>query len=104
VNGTLSYCHTSCDLLNAGPVEDYLRTVVNWLIYHPFEVVTILIGNGDFLDIEEFKAPAENSGLSKLAYVPENRSIWYNQWPTLAELILLGMSRHLLALTVVNNL
>ncbi|KAF8248282.1 hypothetical protein K440DRAFT_679928 [Wilcoxina mikolae CBS 423.85] len=31
VNDTLYYCHTSCNLLNAGTVEDYLKTVVDWM-------------------------------------------------------------------------
>jgi hypothetical protein len=104
VNDTLCYCHTSCDLLNAGPIEDYLKTVVNWLLSHPYEVVTILIGNGDFLNIEEFMTPVENSGLSKLAYIPNNRTIAYNQWPTLSELILQGKCYVLSILASVDHL
>jgi hypothetical protein len=45
---------------------------------NPFDIVTILIGNGDFVEIDDFKASLENSGLSKLAYVPEN-TIAYNE-------------------------
>ena len=59
VNGTLSFCHTSCDLLNAGPVETYLRRVVRWLADNPFEVVTILLANGAYLPVEEYVAPIE---------------------------------------------
>ncbi|KAI5857114.1 PLC-like phosphodiesterase [Tricharina praecox] len=89
-NGTMYYCHTSCDLLNAGTVEDYLKRVYDWLMAHPYEIVTILIGNGGFDAIDDFVAPVEDSGLSKLAYVPDNRTIAYNEWPTLSELILKG--------------
>jgi hypothetical protein len=84
------YCHTSCDILNAGKLEDHLKLIADWLNKNPFEIVTILIGNGDYLDIKEYVEPVENSGLSKIAYVPENRTLEYNQWPTLSDLILQG--------------
>jgi hypothetical protein len=35
VNGTLYYCHTSCDLLNASTVKDYLRVATIWVEAHP---------------------------------------------------------------------
>lgn len=97
VNGTLYYCHTSCDLLNVGTVENYLKRVYNWLMAHPYEIVTILIGNGDFVEIDEFVAPVEGSGLSKLAYVPGNSTMAYSEWPTLSELILKGRLSRLLS-------
>lgn len=72
-------------------MEDYLTTVVGWIKNNPFEIVTILIGNGDFVDIGNYTLPLENSGLSEIAYVPPKRNIKINQWPTLSELILTGM-------------
>ena len=50
VNGTLYFCHTSCDLLNEGTVEDYLRQVTAWIRTHPFDVVTIIFGNYNWAD------------------------------------------------------
>ncbi|KAF8544092.1 PLC-like phosphodiesterase [Trichophaea hybrida] len=79
VNNTLYNCHTSCDLLNAGTVEDYLKIVIDWMHKNPFEVVTILIGSSDFVDVDEFQALLENSGLSKFAYIPENNTLTYNE-------------------------
>ncbi|KAG0135418.1 PLC-like phosphodiesterase [Tuber indicum] len=90
VNQTIHYCHTSCDLFDGGPVEDYLRTVVGWLRDNPFEVITILIGNGDSLSVGNYKEPLEKSGLAELAYVPQERNIKVDQWPTLSEMILMG--------------
>ncbi|KAG0639915.1 PLC-like phosphodiesterase [Tuber brumale] len=90
VNQTIHYCHTSCDLLDAGPIENYLRTVAEWLRGNPFEVVTILIGNGDSLSVESYKEPFEKSGLAELAYVPQERSIKIDKWPTLSEMIQMG--------------
>ena len=108
LNGTLHYCHTrygcqfhsfsrllkisnSCDLLDSGPVENYLVEVMNWLRKNPFEVISILIGNGDFVDVEKFVEPLKNSGIADMAYIPSsNTTLQYNQWPTLGELILQG--------------
>ncbi|PWW79160.1 PLC-like phosphodiesterase [Tuber magnatum] len=87
LNGTIHYCHTSCDLLNAGPVEVYLKTVVGWLRDNPFEVVTVLIGNGGFLNVRDYSEPLEKSGLAELAYIPKERNIKIDQWPTLSEMI-----------------
>lgn len=89
-NNTLYYCHTSCALLNAGPVESYLRDVTSWIRTHPYDVVTILIGNGDFVDVGNYTHPIENSGLSKYAYIPPETPLSANDWPTLSELILTG--------------
>lgn len=41
------FCHTSCDVLDAGPITVWLTKVKDWVAQHPFDVVTILLGNGD---------------------------------------------------------
>jgi hypothetical protein len=41
------FCHTSCDILDAGPITDWLTTVKDWVADHPYDVVTILLGNGN---------------------------------------------------------
>lgn len=41
------FCHTSCDILDAGPITDWLGQVKNWVAAHPYDVVTILLGNGN---------------------------------------------------------
>lgn len=60
------------------------------MLRNPFEVLTILIGNGDFVDIEDYRAPLEESGIADLAYIPKNRTLQYYEWPTLSEMILSG--------------
>ena len=47
-NGALYFCHTSCDLLNAGTVHAYLEEVAAWVRDNSYDVVTILIGNADY--------------------------------------------------------
>ena len=88
-DGTLSMCHTNCVLRNAGPVASYLETVKEWLDAHPDEVVTLLITNGDRVDMSRFDDAFVASGLKSYAYVPPTSPDWLpmDQWPTLRELI-----------------
>ncbi|KAF2441677.1 PLC-like phosphodiesterase [Karstenula rhodostoma CBS 690.94] len=98
INGTLYYCHTSCDLLNAGTVEDYLRTVTEWIAAHPFDVVTIIFGNYNWQDTDkngnrtvtskQFAEPIEASGLKQYVYQPPKTVMNLKDWPTLGELII----------------
>ncbi|KAF2035551.1 PLC-like phosphodiesterase [Setomelanomma holmii] len=98
MNGTLYYCHTSCDLLNEGTVEDYLKEVTAWVETHPFDVVTILFGNYDWSEKDsngnslvtsvDFDAPIRSSGLIDYIYQPPNTVMGVDDWPTLGEMIL----------------
>ena len=38
VNDTVYYCHTSCDLLNAGTAESYYANIARWVRGHPYDV------------------------------------------------------------------
>ncbi|EED23986.1 conserved hypothetical protein [Talaromyces stipitatus ATCC 10500] len=87
-NGTIRLCHTSCDLLNVGPLEEYLTTVTRWLNNNPYEVITILMGNYDLVGVGNFTAPIINSGLSRYVYTPPKIPMSLNDWPVLSELIL----------------
>ncbi|MCJ1243435.1 hypothetical protein MMC30_000632 [Trapelia coarctata] len=88
VNGTVYYCHTSCSLLNAGTAESYFATIATWLAANPYEVITLLIGNGDYIPVQNFTAPLESSGLAKYAFTPPVIPMGLSVWPTLGELIL----------------
>ncbi|KAH8730204.1 PLC-like phosphodiesterase [Phaeosphaeriaceae sp. PMI808] len=98
VNGTLYYCHTSCDLLNAGTVEDYLREVTAWVETHPFDVITIVFGNYDWAQKDsngdplvtsvDYDAPIRSSGLINYIYQPPKTAMGINDWPTLGQMIL----------------
>ncbi|KAE8556655.1 hypothetical protein TMatcc_004039 [Talaromyces marneffei ATCC 18224] len=87
-NGSLYLCHTSCDLLNVGTLQDYLTTVTKWLNNNPYEVITILMGNYDLIGVGNFTDPIVNSGLSKYAYQPPKIPMGLDDWPMLSELIL----------------
>lgn len=98
VNGTLYYCHTSCDLLNEGTVEDYLRQVNAWVQTHPFDVITIIFGNYNWADKDtegnplvtsvDFDVPVRSSGLIDYIYQPPKTAMTVDDWPTLGQMIL----------------
>ena len=90
--GTLSLCHTSCYLKDAGTVEAYLQVVKAWLDTHPKEVVTLLLTNGDNVPVAEFDAVFSASGIRPYAYVPgpSHDPTVLDSWPTLGELITNG--------------
>lgn len=81
-------CHTSCDLLDAGSLVDYLTTVRQWLDANPYEVVTILMGNDDVLDPGNYTDPVYNSGLIRYVYTPPKVPMALEDWPTLGEMII----------------
>ena len=87
---TISYCHTSCNLLNAGTAEEFFRNVTRWVRVHPYDVLTLLIGNSDFIGVGNYTYPLEASGLSQFAYVPPLVPMNLTSWPTLSSMILSG--------------
>jgi hypothetical protein len=86
LNGELYMCHTSCTELNAGLLTDYLTTINTWMAANPNEVVTLLLTNGDRVDVSLFGTAMSSVGLDKYAYtLPSQLSM--DEWPTLQELI-----------------
>jgi hypothetical protein len=90
LNGTMQLCHSSCDMLNVGTLEDYLTDVADWMRQHPYDVVSILIGNYDYVDPGNFTAPIENSGLMDLVFTPPMIPMGLDDWPSLGSIILSG--------------
>lgn len=88
LNGTLHMCHTTCDLLDAGPLVDYLTTVVEWMQDNPYDVLTILMGNSDVLPPQRFVDPIRNSGLLNYVYTTPTVPMPLEDWPTLGEMLL----------------
>jgi hypothetical protein len=89
-NGTLYLCHTSCSILNAGTLTSYLTTVKTWVQSHPYDIVTILIENGDYVPASTFVSPIDESGLSQYVYTPPKILMAPSDWPTLSTMILAG--------------
>ncbi|GAW21516.1 hypothetical protein ANO14919_110380 [Xylariales sp. No.14919] len=88
-DGAIQMCHTSCDLLDAGTLQDYLGTVKTWVDGHPDDVVTLLITNGDSIDINKFGDAFKAAGLDSYAFTPSG-TLGLDDWPTLGDLISSG--------------
>ena len=85
---TVSYCHSSCDLLNAGTAQEYFTKVTSWVKAHLFLFVTVLIVNFYFISVGNYTAPLEASGLTQYAYIPPQVPMNISSWPTLGSMIL----------------
>ena len=86
MNEDLYMCHTTCAELNAGLLTDYLATIKTWMDSNPNEVVTLLLTNGDRVDVSLFGSAMSASALDQYAYtLPSQLTI--DEWPTLQELI-----------------
>ncbi|KAL0931901.1 PLC-like phosphodiesterase protein [Colletotrichum truncatum] len=91
VNGTnggttLQLCHTTCSLLDAGTLENWLSAIKAWMDVHTNDVVTILLVNSDNLSASSFGTVFESSGISTYGYKPSSSSAT-SSWPTLQEMI-----------------
>lgn len=53
---------------------------------NPNEVITILLTNGDAIDVSDYGTAMNSAGLSKYAYTPSGQ-LTLSEWPTLQELI-----------------
>ena len=87
--GTLSMCHTSCWLEYAGSTADYLSTIKSWLDDNPDAQITVLLANGDNVDISMFDDAFKSSGMKDYAFVPSTSpdKLGYDDWPTIGDLI-----------------
>lgn len=79
-------CHTSCDLYDAGTLEDWLSDIKGWMDDNPNDVVTILLVNSDNNDASDLGSVFDSSGISKYAYTQTSTSAPVS-WPTLQSLI-----------------
>lgn len=84
------FCHTSCDLLDAGPITDWLTTVRQWVDSHPYDVITILLGNGNYSHPSLYVPYIEKTGILKYVYSPPYLPMSLDDWPTLEDMIVRG--------------
>lgn len=80
-------CHTSCNILNAGPAVDTLSSIATWVKNNPNEVITIMWNNlGNFAP-SAFEAAYNASGITDYLFVQSANNY---TWPTLGEMIASG--------------
>lgn len=86
-NTTLNLCHTSCQLLDAGPLQDWLSRINDWMDANPSEVVTILLVNSAEASADTYGTIFKDSGIAQYGFfpVPATETI---VWPTLEKMIL----------------
>lgn len=83
-NSTLRLCHSSCQLLDAGPLEDWLGAIKIWMDDNKNDVVTVLLVNSDSQPVDSFGEAFEGSGLGEYGYEPSGDG---TKWPTLSKMI-----------------
>ena len=84
------FCHTSCDLLDVGPITDWLTDVFTWVDAHPYDVVTILLENGNYSQPSVYVPYIQSTGILKYTYEAPYLPMKLNDWPTLETLIIHG--------------
>ncbi|GAB7365603.1 hypothetical protein MBLNU230_g6672t1 [Neophaeotheca triangularis] len=93
INGTMYSCHTSCDLLNVGTYTSVLDEVADWVERHPYDVVTVFVGNSGWPDgvtALDYRETFQNSKIFPFLYEPQYVPQRREQWPTLGEIIISG--------------
>ncbi|PSK42528.1 hypothetical protein B9Z65_4442 [Elsinoe australis] len=86
-NGTLRLCHSNCQLLDAGPLRDWLTEIRIWLSSNADNVVTVLLVNADSVSATDLAAEYSAANAVNISYAPPSSSVAPTTWPTLRELI-----------------
>ncbi|KAF2224330.1 PLC-like phosphodiesterase, partial [Elsinoe ampelina] len=86
-NTTLQLCHSSCALLDAGPLTTWLTSIVTWLTSNPNEVVTLILVNADSASASDIATSYATADAVSLSYAPPSTSSPPNPWPSLRDLI-----------------
>ncbi|KAJ5855970.1 uncharacterized protein N7529_009914 [Penicillium soppii] len=86
-NSQWRLCHSTCDLLDAGLLSDWLKKIKTWLDDNPNEVVTILLVNSDSATASELNTEFETANITDYAYEPTSQSTAPTSWPTLQTMI-----------------
>lgn len=80
-------CHTSCQLLDAGKLSDWLADIKTWMDANTNDVVTILLVNSDDASASDLAGEFTTSGIDEYAYTPDSTTEAPSEWPTLEKMI-----------------
>ncbi|PHH75768.1 hypothetical protein CDD82_4287 [Ophiocordyceps australis] len=83
----LRLCHSSCGLLDAGPLDAWLTAVAGWMARNPNDVVTLILVNADNAPASELQGHFERSGMAQFGYKPSTAPAATSDWPTLETMI-----------------
>ena len=79
-NGALQLCHTTCQILDAGTLQNWLSAIRDWMDHNPSEVVTLVLVNAENQDVSSFGRVFEASGIARYGYKPPTQGATQN-WP-----------------------
>lgn len=79
-------CHSTCDLLDAGSLTNWLKEIKTWMDANKNEVVTVLLVNSDDASASDIGPQFASSGIDTYAYTPPSTAV-PRTWPTLQSLI-----------------
>ena len=82
------FCHTTCDIFDGGPITDWLTDVKNWVSANRFDVVTVLLENGNYSTPDMYVDHINSTGILDYVYTPPYQPMNLTTWPTLAEMII----------------
>jgi len=80
-------CHSTCGLLDAGTLQNWLSEIKTWMDRNTNDVVTVLLVNADNASPADIGSSFASSGIDKLAYSPPSITTRPQTWPTLDNLI-----------------
>ncbi|KAF9935036.1 hypothetical protein FBU30_008529 [Linnemannia zychae] len=80
----IQLCHTTCQLLDGGPLSATLKIIKSFMDANPNEVITILWENAANLKPAQFQTVYSAAGLSPYLHTQPAGSA---SWPTLAQMI-----------------
>ncbi|KAF4506895.1 hypothetical protein G6O67_006931 [Ophiocordyceps sinensis] len=86
VDSGVRMCHTSCGILDAGPLDSWLANVADWVRRNPNDVITIILANPRSVSARDLGVAFERSGITRFAYKPASAAATAN-WPTLQTMI-----------------
>ncbi|KAI9837775.1 MAG: hypothetical protein M1819_006709 [Sarea resinae] len=86
-SGEWHLCHTSCALLDVGPLHTWLAGIKTWMDDNPNDVVTILLVNSDSATASDLNGEFVKANISDYGYTPPSSSKALDTWPTLQSLI-----------------
>lgn len=86
----IKLCHTACFLRDAGPLEDFLMPIKEFLVSNPTEVITLLLTNPDNCKNSEFNEVFERVGLLEYVFKPGKTVLEPESWPMLGEMMASG--------------
>lgn len=80
-------CHSSCNILDGGSLEDWLGEVKTWADQNPREVLSLLLVNEQNISPSKFATAFKSSGVDSLSWQPSGKIDSKSQWPTLSSML-----------------